>query len=168
MFHVRTIHLEEKRLDLAMYEITPTDREGKQVSSMFAGFLAARPPEFREKVPFLRGDLELEWSAGPGGVALASFHTSQAPCSMGILLTGADSDADRMMLDAWRVNVIGPLTGGNGGELCEAPERPLLINILFPGSNEFGSSLQLMAAALASVYFGNALATAQKGSAPAN
>ena len=158
MFHIRTIHLAEKRQDQAAYELAPTNPEGQQVCAMFAGFLAERPPEFRERLPFLRRDLELEWTAAPGGVALASFHTGQAPCSMGILLAGVDAEADRIMLDAWRDNVIGPLMGGDAGDYGLAAERPLLINVLFPEAAEFGSALELMAAALASVYFRNALA----------
>jgi len=162
MFFVRTIHLAEKRLDQATYELAPTDVEGQEVCSAFAAFLAERKPEFRERLPFLRRDLELEWSAAPGGVALASFHTGMAPCSMGILLAGVDAEADRIMLNAWRDNVIGPLMGGDAGDYAQAAERPMLINVLFPEAAEFGSSLQLMAAALASVYFRNALAEKAK------
>ena len=159
MFYVRTIHLAEKRLDQASYELAPTDADGREVCSTFAAFLAERKPEFRERLPFLRRDLELEWSAAPGGTALASFHTGKAPCSMGILLTGVDAEADRIMLNAWRDNVIGPLMGGDASDFAQVSERPVLINILFPEAAEFGSSLQLMAAALASVYFRNTLAT---------
>src|SRR5262245_27909035 len=105
MFHVRTIRLDERREESASYDLVAANVEGEQISSSFARFLADRPPVFREKLPFVQRDLELEWSAGPGGVALASFHTSDAPCSMGILLAGADPDADRAMLQAWRDNV---------------------------------------------------------------
>jgi hypothetical protein len=57
------------------------------------------------------------------------------------------------MLDAWRQSVLEPLLAENAPQFVEAPERPLLINILFPQSEELGPALQILAAALASVYF---------------
>lgn len=153
MFTVRTIFLEESRQETATYDLTPADDEGQKVCSMFADFLAGRPPEFREKLPFLKADLDLEWTAAPGGVALASFHDSQSPRTMGILLAGVDAEADRVMLDAWRDQVLRPLMGGDPGRFAEEPARPALINIVFPGSPELLPALQLMTTALASVYF---------------
>jgi hypothetical protein len=153
MFHVRTIYLDQLREERASYELAPTVEDGQRICSLFAEFLSQRPPEFREKLPFLQRDLELEWTAGPGGVALASFHTATAPCSMGILLAGVDAEADLIMLDAWRKTVMRPLLQDDADKFLDGEERPLLVNIVFPEAPELTPALQLMAAALASVYF---------------
>ena len=154
MFTVRTIHLAETRQETASYDLTPANEEGRKTCSMLADFLAGRPAEFREKLPFLKEDLELEWTAAPGGVALASFHDAESPRTMGILLAGVDAEADRVMLNAWRQKVLAPLLGGDAGNFADEPDRPAWINIVFPGSLELMPALQLIGVALASVYFG--------------
>jgi hypothetical protein len=153
VFTVRTIYLEQPRQETATYDAAGSDEEGRQVCAMLSEFLAGRPPEFREKLPFLKHDLELEWTAAPGRVALASFHDGEAPRTMGILLAGVDAEADRVMLDAWRENVLRPLLGGDTHGFGDVAERPVLINIVLPGAPELIQALQLVGAALASAYF---------------
>lgn len=157
MFFIRTINLESADVDVASFDLTPSNEEGQMVCSLFAEFLSSRTAEFRERLPFLKkGDYELEWAVAPGGVALASFFESQAPQSTGILLCGLNAEADGLMLEMFRQAVLEPLLPGDaeGIERCiAAPERPLLLHILFPGEPEFGPTLQLLSAALASVFF---------------
>lgn len=153
MFTARTIHLDPLHEETATYELTPTNEEGQRVCGLLADFLAGRPAEFREKLPFLKKDLELEWTAAPGGVALASFHDADAPRTMCILLAGLDAEADRMMLQAWRENVVTPLLRDNASMLSEVTERPALVSIVFPGEPDLMPAIQLMTTALASVYF---------------
>jgi hypothetical protein len=153
MFQARTIYLDPQRQETAAYDLAPVDPEGQRVCALWAEFLAQRPPEFREKLPFIQRDLELEWTAAPGGVALASFYTSESPCSMAILLAGVDPEADRAMLNAWRRNVLAPLLGEAAANQVEADGRPLLLSVVFPQSPELTPALQLMGTALASVYF---------------
>src|SRR5262245_66598076 len=92
VFHVQTLYLDQKRQESAEYEMAPTNEEGQRICSLWAEFLAGRPPEFREKLPFLKRDLGLEWMAAPGGVALASFYDNQGPTTIVILLAGSDVD----------------------------------------------------------------------------
>src|SRR5262249_24502692 len=132
--------------------MAPTNEEGERVCALWAEFLGDRPPEFREKLPFLKRDLELEWTAAPGGVALASFYDNEGPRTMGILLAGVDPEADRVMLDAWRNNVLKPLLGAHR-DFGQTDKRPALLNIVFPGPLELVPALQLMVTALCSVYF---------------
>ena len=147
LLHVRTVHLESARQESQSYELVPSSEQARKVCGLFRDFLANRPPGFRDQVGFLnRGDVEMEWAASPGGVALATFFSGGEPRSMSILLAGISADADRMMLDSFGQVVPLPADLGAAG-------RPLLVNAIFPGEPEFTPALQLLAAALASVYF---------------
>jgi hypothetical protein len=151
MFTVRTIHLREQRVETAQYDASATSSDADPAGTLWADFIRRREPAFREKLPFLK-EVELEWSAAPGGVVLASTHVAAGPCSMGILLTGSDSEAEELMLEAWRKNVLTPLMGSDEAAQVEAPERPLLVNVMCPAAGENAMALRLTAAALASAY----------------
>jgi hypothetical protein len=153
VFHVQTLYLDRMRQENAEYEMAPTNEEGQRVCNLWADFLGSRPPEFREKLPFLKRDLELEWTAAPGGVALASFYDNEGPRTMGILLAGVDAEADRVMLDAWRSNVLEPLLSPESTAFQQTEDRPALLNLVFPGPAELVPALQMMMTALCSVYF---------------
>lgn len=43
--------------------------------------------------------------------------------------------------------------GGEAPAYLEAPERPLLLNVIFPGNPELTARLQLLVTALSSVFF---------------
>ena len=158
MFHVRNIYLEEARVEAGKFDIIPTNAQGEAVCALVAEFLTNRPPQFRDKLAFLkRGNFELDWSAVAGGVALASLFDEDEPATMAILLTGVEPEADRMMLDLFRDNVLRPVFDSappeQVNELVDVPERPLLLQALFPISPEWAPTLQLLSTALASVYF---------------
>lgn len=158
MFHVRNIYLEEARVEAGKFDIVPTNPQGEAVCALVAEFLTNRPPEFRDKLAFLkRGNFELDWSAVAGGVALASLFDKDQPATMAILLTGVEPEADRMMLDLFRDNVLRPIFDSapqeQVNELVNVPERPLLLQALFPISPEWSPTIQLLSTALASVYF---------------
>ena len=158
MFHVRNIYLDEARVEAGKFDIVPTNPQGEAVCALIAEFLINRPPEFRDKLSFLkRGNLELDWSAVAGGVALASLFEEDKPAAMSILLTGLDPEADRMMLDLFRDNVLRPVFDSappeQVNELVDVSERPLLLQALFPISPEWAPTIQLLSTALASVYF---------------
>ena len=76
---------------------------------------------------------------------------------MAILLTGVDPEADRMMLELFLDNVLRPVFDSappeQVNELVDVPERPLLLQALFPVSPEWAPTIQLLSTALASVYF---------------
>jgi hypothetical protein len=154
MFHVRCIFPEQGRIEANSFELQPTNSQGEAVCDLFRRFLADRPSAFRERLPFLRrGDIELDWSAAAGGVALASLFCSGDPAAISVLLSGIDAEADAMMLEVFRENVLDVLFSGQFGEALEFAERPLVIQVLFPNDPEWMPAVQLLAAALASVYF---------------
>ena len=158
MFHVHNILLEGGRIESGQFELNPTSEEGQAVCTVFTEFLKNRPTAFREKIAFLkRGDFELDWSAADGGVALASWVESGETLAMGVLLTGVQSESDRMMLEMFVANVLVPLFGNvpedEVKKLAQVKDRPLLLQLLFPGSPEWMPAVQLLSTALASVYF---------------
>jgi hypothetical protein len=154
MFSIRTVFPEEKRVELASYDLTPGNDQGKAVCDLFREFLSNRPTEFRDKLAFItKGDFELEWAAAEGGIAMASFFSEGNPLSTGMLLTGVDPDTEEQVLYSMRTSVLGPVLGEETERLTEAPERPLLLSIVFPGHPELFPTVQLLYAALASVFF---------------
>ncbi|MDX1979919.1 MAG: hypothetical protein SFV51_06605 [Bryobacteraceae bacterium] len=154
VFTIRTIFPDQQRVETGSFDLIPGNEQGKAVCALFLEFLSEQPAEFRTRLPFLKkGDTELEWASAAGGAALASFYESGEPVSMGILLSGAREDADRQMLDALRQAVLEPVFGEQAATYLEAPERPAMLNVIFPGNPELTPRLQLLATALASVFF---------------
>jgi hypothetical protein len=154
MFHVRCILPHQGRIEANQFALQPTNSQGEAVCDLFRRYLADRPSQFRDRLPFLRrGDIELDWSAAEGGVALASLFCSCEPASISVLLSGQNPEADRMMAEVFRENVLDLLFAGEYSEILEIPERPLVIQVLFPGDPEWAPAVQLLCAALASVYF---------------
>ena len=154
MFHVRCIFPHQGRIESNRFELQPSNSQGEAVCDLFRRFLSDRPPAFRERLPFLRrGDIDLDWTAAAGGVALASLFLSDEPAAISVLLTGSDPEADCMMSEVFRENVLDLLFCGQFHEALEVPERPLLVQVMFPSDPEWTPALQLLSAALASVYF---------------
>ncbi len=153
MFTVRTVFPEQQRVEVANFDLIPSHERGQAVCSLFLDFLAGRPAEFREQLPFLKkGEIELEWASGGGGAALASFYESGMPLSMGILLAGLRTESDGQMLQALR-QIVEPVFGEATHQMMDAPERPLMVNVVFPGNPELVPQIQLLSTALASVFF---------------
>ena len=166
MFFVHNILLEDGQIESGQFELNPTSEEGQAVCRVFAEFLKNRPAAFRDKIGFMnRGDFELDWSAADGGVALASLVESGETLAMGVLLTGVQGESDRRMLEMFVANVLVPLFGNvpedEVNKLAQVSERPLLLQLLFPGSPEWAPAVQLLSTALASVYFKTILALAK-------
>lgn len=131
--------------------------------SLFEQFLTDRPSEFREKLGFLRkGDFELDWSAAPGGVALATLLQAGEPASMSVLVAGVQPETDAMMLEVFRENVLAPLFDGDYDSVTALPVRPLIVEVIFPGRAEWVAALQLFSASLGSVYFRTVLSMCQE------
>lgn len=166
MFAVRTIHPEEKRVETAAFELEPELEQGRQVCALFGEFLANRPAEFRERLPFLnRTELELQWAAAAGGAAFYAFFHGGEAVTMGVLVSGVNEESDARMLEAWG-GIAGPLLGGWADGLLKAPERPLMMGIEMPGYPEIAPAVQLLSAAPASVYFRAILALDAETRAP--
>lgn len=154
MFHVRCIFPEQGRIDANVFEMEPTNTHGEAVCDLFRRYMEDRPAAFRDRLPFLRkGDIELDWSAADGGVALASIFSSGDPACISVFLTGQNADADQMMLDVFRENVLELLFCGEFTDVLEVAERPLVIQVLLPGDPEWVPAVQLLSTTLASVYF---------------
>jgi hypothetical protein len=154
MFYVRTIHPLEKRVEVAGYDLQPTLEQGQAVCTLFGDFLAERPGEFRERLPFLNNsDIELQWAAAAGGAAFAAFFGGGETLSMGVLLSGVNEESDALMIDALREHAAGPMLGEDAERLLDSPERPLLLQMHMPDQPERLPAVQLLSTALASVYF---------------
>ena len=154
MLHVRSIHPDQNRVEEATFALTPTNPQGEAVCSLIERFLVGRPPAFRERLSFLKkGDFELDWSAITGGVALASLFQGETPASMSVLVAGASPETDAMMIEVFRENVLTPLFGDEFNHVCAFEARPLLLQVVFPGSPEWLPAVQLLTVSLASVYF---------------
>lgn len=138
-------------MEAASYDVIPTNDQGKAVCGLFLDFLSENPPEFRKPLPFLKkGSTELQWAAADGGVAFAAFFEEGQPVSMGVLISGLAPEADEQMIASIREAIFGEEeTDG----MLDAPERPVFLNVLFPGAPELHPQTQLLSAALASVYF---------------
>ncbi len=153
-FQVTTIHAESGRVETAGYDIVPALPQGQVVCNLFAEFLAQRPAEFREKLPFLnKVDVDLQWAAASGGAAFIALIAGSEPLAIGILLSGADAAADAQMIDALRASVLLPMLGEEGAALGQVPTRPAALLLQLPGSPEHSPLVQLLTTALASVYF---------------
>ncbi|MDZ4802078.1 MAG: hypothetical protein SGI92_28310 [Bryobacteraceae bacterium] len=164
MLHVRSIFPEEGRVETQSFDLTPTNPQGEAVCSLIERFLVNRPTAFRDRLSFLKkGDFELDWSAVTGGVALASLFQGETPASMCVLLAGVSPDTDTMMLEVFRENVLEPLFGDEFDHVCTVDFRPLLVQVVFPGSPEWLPAVQLLSVSVASVYFRTVLAGGDSG-----
>jgi hypothetical protein len=164
VFHVRSIFPDQGRVATASFELTPTNPEGEAVCSLFQQYLSCRPSAFRDKLSFLRkGNVELDWSAEPGGVALATMLQDGEPASMSVLVAGIQPQTDAMMLEVFRENVLGPLFDGQYDSVTALELRPLLVEVMFPGRPEWAAALHLLSASLASVYFRTVLQLSRGG-----
>ena len=150
-FAVQVYLAGNRTVESTTFELVPSHEPAERVCQVLREFLAHRPPQFREKLTFLNhGDLELEWSASEGGVAFASLYNTGDPAAFLLLLSGQDDEADQGMYQGFASSLVQPLIG----EASPLPEgRPLLILLIAPGSPELTPLLQLLATALASVYF---------------
>jgi hypothetical protein len=152
-FTVRTVHLESGSLDLTRLDLTPNE-QGERICGLFAEFLGSQPQEFRAPIPFLtQHSLEMEWAAAPLGAALVTIYNEGEPVLMGVLLSGISQENDLTMLFSLRRAVLEPMLGERAAALSDAPERPLLFTVLFPGHAELVPLVNLLTSALASFYF---------------
>lgn len=140
-----------------MFDTIPEHEQARKVIELVRDFLRNRPPQFRDKLEFLKqGSLELEWLAAPGGVAFASIDEDGVPLSMAVLLSGREWEADAGMITGFRQGVIEPLMGGMSEDEVQqifSDERPLVLMGVMRGNPERVPLLHMLNTALASVYF---------------
>ena len=161
MFHVRSIYPGTERIEEGTFELQPTNPQGEAVCKLFSEFLSGRPPQFRDKLSFLKkGDFAIDWSAAPGGVALVSLLQSGAPAALGVLVSGLQKDTDAMMLEVFHENVLAPLFEDSYDHAITIPDRPMLLQVMF-ADPEWVPALRLLGASLASVYFRSVMQAAE-------
>jgi hypothetical protein len=154
VLHVRSIFPDQGRVESSSLNLEPGNPQGEAVCSLIERYLCHRPAAFRDRLSFLKkGDFELDWSAVQGGVALASLFRGQSPACMSVLVAGLDPETDSMMLEVFRENVLSPLFEGEFDYVTTEQTRPLLVQVIFPGSPEWLPAVQLLTVCLASVYF---------------
>jgi hypothetical protein len=163
-FAVRLLELESRRVESGTFELEPQHEQAARIVALMRSFVAGRPAEFRERLPFMKqGDWEADWKAAAGGVAFVSFHEAGEPVSLGVLLAGIDPAADMGMSSGFEQAVLSPMLGPLKPEEREqlfGGEGPRLIVLLLPGRPELNPAAQLLNAALAAVFF-RALRTAE-------
>jgi hypothetical protein len=156
-FTVRLIEPAGRRVETGIFDTVPEHEQARKVIELVREFLRNRPPQFRDKLKFLKqGSLELEWLAAPGGVAFASIDEESVPLSMAVLLSGREWEADAGMITGFRQGVIEPLLGGMSEEEHEqifSDERPLVLLGVMGENPERVPLLHMLNTALASVYF---------------
>ncbi len=168
MFAVRTIHPAENgppRVETAQFDLEPPLAQGKTVCNLFAEFLAERPGEFREKLPFVNKlDIELQWAAAGGGAACAAFFHEGRALAMGVLLSGVEPEADEGMIEALGLSIVAPMFGEEfAAREGQMSERPGVLMVQMNDSPELIPTSQLLMTALASVYFRAVQALAAAG-----
>ena len=159
MFTVRTIRSggspDGARVEAAQFDLEPQLPQGRTVCNLFAEFLAERPAEFREQLPFLnKFAIELQWAAASGGSAFASFFHEGSPLGMAVLLSGSDAESDDQMLQAIQISILEPMLGpDSAAELGQIAERPGVLLLEMDDQPELIPTLHLLMTALGSVYF---------------
>lgn len=158
-FEMRVIDVESRRVETGRFDIEPKHEQAAQIIGLMREFLAGKPTQFREPLPFLkRGDWELEWEAASGGVAFAVFLEGGRPATLGILLARIDAEADGGMATGFEQAVLAPFLG----EILPAEREqlfasdgvtPLLLAAALPGRPELLPTAHLLNSALAAVYF---------------
>lgn len=158
-FEMRVIDVESRRVETGRFDVEPKLEQAAQVVGLMREFLAGKPAQFREPLPFLKhGEWELEWEAASGGVAFAVFLESGKPATLGVLLSRADAEADAGMAQGFEQAVLSPFLG----ELLPAEREqifasdgatPLLLAAALPGRPELLPTAHLLNSALAAVYF---------------
>lgn len=156
-FEVRVLEVENRRVETGSFDLAPEHEQAAKVVELMRGFVAGRPAQFRERIPFLnQGEWTLDWKAGAGGVAFVSFHEGREPVSIGILLSGRQPEADAGMAMGFEQAVLGPVLGGLSPEERErllGGEGARAVILMLPGRPELWPATHLMNAALGAVFF---------------
>jgi hypothetical protein len=156
-FEVRLIEPETRRVETGSFDIEPEHEQAAQVVGLLRQFMGGRPAQFRQPLPFMnQGDWVLDWNAGGGGVAFASFHEGGQPVSLCVLLSGRNPEADAGMAVGFEQAVLGPVLGGLQPEEREkllGGEGARQVILVLPGRPELGAAVHLLNTALAAAFF---------------
>jgi hypothetical protein len=104
-------------------------------------------------LPFLnRTAIEMDWAAAGHGAAFFGFLHANSTLAAGVLLGGADTEADARMIAALRESIVEPMTG-DGGLAAPGPDCPAAVIVEFHDQPELVPAVRLLSTALGSVYF---------------
>jgi hypothetical protein len=145
-FEVRVFHLDNQRQETGRFDLEPNLEDARRVVGVMREFLAGKPVEFKEAIPFLkRGAVELEWNAAAGGVAFFSWTVEGSPAMFGAMVSDAASEAGVVVLSGF----------ANTLKLGERPpaEGATIWLAALPGRQESLPLLHLLTTSLGSVYF---------------
>ncbi len=156
-FTLRLLRPESRTVESGQFDVQPEHEEARKILGLMKEFFRSRPPQFRDKLAFLKKhELEMEWLAAPGGVAFVSLLQGNEPVSMCVLLSGKESEADLGILTGYRSGVVEPFFGELTAEeerQIFSSERPLALLTIVPGQPELTPTIHLLHTALAAVFF---------------
>jgi hypothetical protein len=153
-FEVRVFYLQENRQEAGRFELDPKVEDAKRIVSVMKEFLAGKPDQFREPIPFLkRGSVELEWNAGAGGVAFFMWTVEGAPAAFGAMVAEAISEAG--------VGVLGGFANTMKLESLPPAHGQTVWLAALPGRVETLPLIHLLTSSLGAVFFA-AVETAER------
>ncbi len=156
-FTLRLLRPESRSVESGQFDVQPEHEQARKIVVLMKEFFRSRPPEFRDKLSFLKqSELDMEWLAAPGGVAFVSLLQGNEPVSMCVLLSGMENEADLGILTGYRSGVVEPFFGQLAAEeerQIFSSERPLALLTVVPGQPELTPTIHLLHTALAAVFF---------------
>lgn len=146
-FEVRVFYLQDGRQEAGRFDLEPKVEDARRVVGVMQEFLAGKPEQFKEAIPFLKkGAVELEWNAGAGGVAFFAWTVEGTPAAFGAMVSEALSEAGVGVLGGFATTM----------KLDSAPPakgRTVWLAAL-PGRVETLPLIHLLTSSLAAVFFG--------------
>ena len=103
----------------------------------------------------------MQWAAAAGGAAFYAFFYDNETVEMGVLAAGTSAESDDQIVTALREGIAVPMLGDRAREMFAVNERPMALRLRMPGKPELGPTMDLLAMALASVYFRAILSLAE-------
>jgi hypothetical protein len=147
-FELRVVHMDSGRIERGQYDCAPELDQAAGVIRLVREFMAGRPTQFRERIPFLkRGDVELEWAAATEAVAFATFYESGKAATLGVFAYDPASEAGHGVLEGLRQTL------GLGAAETEPTPGPLAVVAALPGRPEWQATLHLLNTSLAATFF---------------
>lgn len=154
MFRMHTVTPGSPVIQGQDLELTPTNKQGEDVCSLFHRFLMDKPNEFRLTLPFLKHDeIEMEWAAAPGGTAFCTFYEDDSPLASGVLLAGLSEEADGQMAALFEASILEPIFGEESKKVLQFDQYPAVAVAILGAAPERMAVMQLLYASVASVFF---------------
>jgi len=143
-FEVRVFHLDSQRQESGTFDLDPALEDARRVVGVMREFLAGKPAQFKDAIPFLKhGAVELEWNAASGGVAFFAWSVDGSPAVFGAMVSDAASEAGLGVLGGF-ANTLNladrPATSGETIWLAALPGRPEILPLLHLLTTSLGSA----------------------------